>query len=243
MKKTTLISAMTLVGLMTAGTATAFAADGGTLDTNGFIEYSAPDKPTPPTNPTDPSKPVEPTPTDPQHPNKPGTGGPLSIDFASNFNFGKQDITALDKTYDAAPQKFKVTGEETEQTGPNYVQVSDNRGNEKGWRLTVKQTEFMNGEHKLEGAQLQLDNQHVVSNSQSTKPDAAASVDLIPNQVTEMMNAAPGTGAGTFLLDWGTDAASGAKSVHLMVPGKTTKYTGQYSATLTWNLTDTPANK
>ncbi|MGX7205387.1 MFS transporter [Enterococcus pingfangensis] len=53
---------------------------------------------------------------------------------------------------------------------------------------------------------------------------------------------AAGQGAGTFLLDWGTDEATGAQSVLLSVPGSTTKYAEKYATTLTWTLTDTPDN-
>lgn len=38
------------------------------------------------------------------------------------------------------------------------------------------------------------------------------------------MSAKDGQGAGTYLLDWGTDAATGADSIELSVPGSTTKY-------------------
>lgn len=56
------------------------------------------------------------------------------------------------------------------------------------------------------------------------------------------MNAAAGQGAGTFLLDWGTDETTGGQSVSLSVPGSTTKYAEKYATTLTWTLTDTPDN-
>lgn len=58
---------------------------------NGLVEFIPnvdPTEPVDPENP-DPEKPVKPIdPTDPEGPN-PGTQGPLSIDYASSFDFGK----------------------------------------------------------------------------------------------------------------------------------------------------------
>lgn len=57
---------------------------------NGAIIFETDNDLTKPVDPTDPEKPVDPVdPTDPMGPN-PGTAGPLSIDFASSFQFGNQ---------------------------------------------------------------------------------------------------------------------------------------------------------
>ncbi len=56
------------------------------------------------------------------------------------------------------------------------------------------------------------------------------------------MSAKDGQGAGTYLLDWGTDAATATESIELSVPGSTTKYAKKYSTTFTWVLSDTPGN-
>jgi hypothetical protein len=76
---------------------------------------------TPPVNPTDPTLPVDPI--DPINPIEPGTPGPLSIDFASNWNFGTQVISANNATYNAQPQAL------SDGTAvPLYAQVTDTRG-------------------------------------------------------------------------------------------------------------------
>ena len=81
-----------------------------------------PTEPVDPENP-DPEKPVKPIdPTDPEGPN-PGTQGPLSIDYASSFDFGKNRISNKDQVYFARAQQYQENQKET----PNFVQISDNR--------------------------------------------------------------------------------------------------------------------
>ena len=105
-----------------------------TYTSNGAITFEADPNPTKPVDPTDPEKPVDPVdPTDPDGPN-PGTAGPLSIDFASSFQFGNQLITSETKDYYAQLQEFAAGA-----AGPNYVQVTDKRGTQEGWSLSVVQ--------------------------------------------------------------------------------------------------------
>lgn len=131
-----------LTGLVLGGSVTSYAADGGEYQTNAIIEFeSATDIITPPIDPTNPDNPNPVDPVDPTDPNgpKPGTPGPLSIDYASSIDFGKQKITSTNQVYNVKPQKFGGRDD-----GPNYVQVTDSRGTEKGWSLQVKQ----NGQFK-----------------------------------------------------------------------------------------------
>src|SRR5699024_9530365 len=108
-----------------------------------------------PVNPDDPTKPV--TPDDNV---TPGTAGPLSIDFASNFYFGEQEISTEDKVYYSASQSFNGGT-----AGPNYVQVTDRRGTLEGWKLSVKQqAQFKTAEDdQLVGAAITLKNASVNS--------------------------------------------------------------------------------
>ncbi len=57
-----------------------------------------------------------------------------------------------------------------------------------------------------------------------------------------IVSAKDGEGAGTFVYRFGTDATK-ANSVSLSVPGTTTKLAETYATTLTWTLTDVPANE
>ena len=76
---------------------------------NGLVEFIPnvdPTEPVDPENP-DPEKPVKPIdPTDPEGPN-PGTQGPLSIDYASSFDFGKNRISNKDQVYFARAQQYQ----------------------------------------------------------------------------------------------------------------------------------------
>ncbi len=235
------IAALALAGL--ALPATTLAVDGGEYTSNGAVTFEAntdPTKPVDPTNPVDPIKPVDPT--DPTGP-KPGTNGPLSIDYASSLDFGTQKITSTDEVYKAKAQKY-LDKADAEKTGPNFVQVTDNRGLESGWVLRVKQNgQFKTTENQeLTGAAVTFKNGNVVTNSTSEKPSGQATIKLSPeNASTNVMSAANGQGAGTYLLAWGTDAATGAESIELSVPGSTTKYAKQYKTTFTWTLADIPA--
>ncbi len=101
-----------------------------------FIENTTPTKPVDPENPN-PGKPVGPIdPTKPGGPN-PGTQGPLSIDFASSLQFGTSKITTTDEVYSAYAQE--VVSDGVSSFRPQYVQVTDNRGTDAGWKLTVNQ--------------------------------------------------------------------------------------------------------
>ncbi|MFZ4355293.1 WxL domain-containing protein, partial [Enterococcus gallinarum] len=149
MKKTKVMTLMatTTLGALALVPMSALAVDGGEYQTNGAIQFAPNTNPTNPVDPTnpDPDKPITPVdPTDPTGP-KPGTAGPLSIDYASSLSFGEQTITSKNMTYYAETQKYKDNAG-ADQEGPNFVQVSDNRGTETGWTLKVKQ----NGQFKTE---------------------------------------------------------------------------------------------
>ncbi|WP_054711086.1 WxL domain-containing protein [Bacillus sp. JCM 19041] len=239
MKKLSLIPIAVFALILSVGGNTALA-EGGTYDTNAKIKFVPAEDGTGPVDPEEPETPVDPVdPTDPEGPG-PGTPGPLSIDYASSFQFGEQEITSRDKTYTADPQTYK----DTENVGPNYVQVTDNRGTETGWSLQVVQ----NGQFKtasdqeLLGAEIRVKNAAVNSISQSPKPSTVKdSFELTPGTVDNVVSAHDGEGAGTYLYHFGTSATA-AESVELFVPGSSTKYADSYSTTLTWTLSDTPGN-
>ncbi|MHC5251649.1 WxL domain-containing protein [Listeria kieliensis] len=233
--------ALTSFGMSTTASAVDY-------NTNVVVEFDINDQITKPVDPTDPAKTPEDGkgPLDPTKPGGPteGTPGPLSIDYASSFDFGKQKISSTDEVYWAAPQKF---GDESRGDGPNYVQVTDNRGTEAGWTLKVKQQgQFLSEQDKKEltGAQLVFDNATVDTASVSARPSAPKTFTLTPDQdgVAEpIMAAQAGQGSGTYVLRFGDDANAG-DSVSLKVPGSTTKYKDKYSTTLLWTLEDTPGS-
>ncbi|BDQ52207.1 hypothetical protein EfsSVR2331_29140 [Enterococcus faecalis] len=90
--KKTVLAVVGIVGFSgVLATQQAFAEDiNVNYTSNGAITFEPDTDPTKPVNPTNPDEKVEPEdPTDPTGP-KPGTAGPLSIDYASSFQFGAQ---------------------------------------------------------------------------------------------------------------------------------------------------------
>lgn len=229
------------------------AADVATYNSKGSITFITNTDITPPVNPENPD--VDVTPIDPENPTEtpdPGTAGPLSIDFASKLFFGNQKITTAKATYYAVAQKVMTETDngaggvnQTESTGPNYVQVTDSRGTESGWTLSVKQpTNFKTAENEvLTGAEITINNINVNSASASTKPSVVPTTLALNTENQVIMAAKKGEGAGTFVARYGkVEDDNIAKSVELMVPAATVKYAKNYTTGLVWTLSDVAPN-
>ncbi|KRM71263.1 WxL domain-containing protein [Lacticaseibacillus brantae] len=245
MKKNLLLSSAVLALTVLGSTTTVFAADDATYKTQGTITFTPGDDVTPPTNPIDPGNPIQPI--DPVQP----TGGPLSIDYASNFKFGTQKIETVDKTYFAALDQFKdaTTGDTSETV--NFVQVTDKRGSLAGWNLTTRQMDqFHTADGDvLTGAQLAIKTASVVSGTGDASNDAyqpgtvASTVTYTPDKAAQPgLIAEKGKGAGTWIYRFGDTKDAGSTAVALTVPGKTTKLAKLYTTNLEWTLADTPGN-
>ncbi|WP_165005763.1 WxL domain-containing protein [Enterococcus sp. ZJ1668] len=207
-----------------------------------------------PENP-DPNHPVYPEdPTNPDGPEQ-GTKGPLSIDFASSFDFGNHEISNKDQSYFARPQTYKE-GNVT----PNYVQITDDRGTGGGWVLKIKQKGQFTATEKaeyetLDGAEILLTHPKLESNSiEQRKPVPANNIRLDPNGAESVVITAPsGTGMGTWVDHWGeiretTETDSHRRSqvvsindgVILEIPGTTPKSAVTYRTQLIWTIADIP---
>lgn len=243
-----LASVMALGLSMGAGVVSAAGQDGGEYTSNGLIEFTPGEQPVDPVDPLNPEQPVDPTdPTDPEGKPQPGTPGPLSIDFASSFNFGDNKITSKDEIYYAGLQKYKDKDTDQElREGPNYVQVTDNRGTLAGWTLKVKQTKQFETDdsHKLDGAKITLTNGNINTVSESAPATAVKEIAIDKMDADFLvMSAKKDAGAGTFLTRWGDeDLAKSKESVKLFVPGKAVKKKAQYKTSFVWTLTDVPGN-
>ena len=230
-------------------------------ESNAIVEFT-PDasinKPVDPVNP-DTEKPVEPfDPTTPDTGNKPneGTTGPLSIDYASSLDFGKNKISNKDEKYYANPQYFFLadgSGPDLTNPKPNYVQISDKRGTNAGWALTVKQETQLTATKEtlnkvLDGSEIKLSQNKAVSNSKAVTP-TAHEVTLVAGDSSNVMSAAEGQGSGTWLSAFGgiekveVDGESVDKNtaITLTVPGATPQDAVQYKTVLTWTIADLPS--
>lgn len=234
-----IIACFTILGGLSVFGTPSFAA-GGQINSKGtinFLENTGKVDPTDPLNP-DPENPVQPKDLD-EH--EEGTAGPLSIDYVSNIRFGEQKTSGKDEVYYAALDKL-VDSKGNEVERPNFIQVTDKRGSNAGWHLTVTQNEqFKNGKESLKGAVLKLDNGTMSSADGGESPSASQGIALNPGMASDVANAKENQGTGTWADRFGKDEAAGKKSISLSVPGKTKKVKGEYKTTLTWTLTDSPA--
>ncbi|MFS7423354.1 WxL domain-containing protein [Carnobacterium maltaromaticum] len=215
---------------------------------NGILDMIPGTGGTPPLYPVDPDannpvEPIEPTP-----PNS-GTAGPLSLDYASIWDFGKQKISTKDEVYYAKLIPLK----DGRSVAP-YVQVSDFRGTNSGWSLFVRQEEQFENEEltnsELTGAELHFGSGGDVSGTQSNI-DYASNVPysrngpLVPGGGNvNVFLASEGAGSMTWLRSFGDNYGGGqtpSTAVRLSIPGQTPKDAGQYKTTLTWTLSDVPA--
>lgn len=205
-----------------------------------FVEDTTPVDPLDPLNPVDPVVPVNPvTPTP----------GPLSLDYASSFHFGEQKISAKDETYYAVLDKVEGAEDGSTIDKPNWVQVSDKRGTNTGWKLQVQQnSQFTTGSgetaKELTGASLSISNTAVKTtpDNQATAPTSTdITLDPVSGSTQDVMVAQQDQGMGTWLDVFG-DESTAAKSIALSVPGTTEKVKdASYTTELTWLLNDTPA--
>lgn len=216
-------------------------ADEQSLKTAADVNFVEDDETTKPVDPTDPTDPIDPT--DPVTP----TPGPLSIDYASSFHFGEQKISAKDQTYNA--ELVDVT-DSTGTAGKrqNWVQITDKRGTNAGWTLTVKQEQQLTSTDasakELKGAEIKIMNAKPKTSSDnlSAAPSQApAEITLTPSSEVPVMAAKADEGTGTWVDSFG-DETNGDKSISLTVPGVSEKVKdATYSSDLTWTLSDTPA--
>lgn len=232
----------------------------------GQIQFKKSDdavKPVDPENPNEPQTPLNPDGTE----TKPGTGGLLSVDYASSFSFGQPTIEPTLKNYGAFAQRFK----ETDALRGNYVQVTDKRGTQSGWVLQIVQdNQFKSSTNdELTGAKLTLGNgqlnspnmlqdgydvktmpQHLAHPLKATDATLSGGMELIPGQSQIILKANKGQGMGTWVLSYGqskdnnigqlnaNDASQ--SSVILTVPSTANPKETVYQSNITYKLSMVP---
>ncbi|UPM54714.1 WxL domain-containing protein [Gottfriedia acidiceleris] len=210
----------------------------GNTSTNTNVTVTAETKN--PVNPTNPTSPVEPVnPIDPDNPHEPGTKSSLSIDYVSNFHFGEHEISGSNEVYTAQLDQVKQTSDGSVIQVPNFIQVTDHRRTNTGWKLSVQQSEqFKSENNELTGAVLKLNNPILNSTTEEQYKPVATTVTLVPGGgAQDVAFADEGKGLGTWTIAYGLNSSS----VTLFVPGAAYKEVGaKYKTTLTWTLADTP---
>lgn len=212
------------------------AVDGGQMKTEGDVGFRKNTDITPPVDPLNPDKPLEPF--------KPPTAGPLSLNYVSDIQFGSYDLADSETIFYASLDTIKYADSSKQRfKRPNFVELTDNRGLNTGWRLTVKQ----NGQLKnadgaeLNGAKLAFNNTSIVSLDEITATPTGFTKDAVllnDNQNVLVMAAKNGTGMGSWSVNFGQDDTEGERSISLTVPKDSVKEKGHYTTSLTWTLSD-----
>ncbi|PDC62677.1 hypothetical protein A4P81_08020 [Listeria monocytogenes] len=251
----------------------ASAATSVTKDSKGIVKFDKSTTPDPdPVNPdpVDPD-PVIPDPTDPPV----GTDG-LWILAISEWDFGTHNVSSLSSgalnvhaaddtisTYVDAngngqqdlPGEVSVTKKVTP-----YAQISDVRGTNTGWTLSVTGSAFKDSStpaKTIPGAELTIPKSTVSSaTSTAQAPTGYDSVTIsmtggaaVPVMAAKDMQTATPTnfnddqGMGTWTDSFGSQAVSATDTSKpkLSIPKNVVVADGTYQSTLTWTLSDTPA--
>lgn len=227
MKKCFAVSTVLMSATLVLGTTTAWAATSTgnstakiTFTTNEAPVIVDPDSPDP-TNPYDPTGNGGNTPT--------GNTGPLTLDYAPNFDFGSNELR-LDKSL------FKSIDQKP------FLQVTDRRVNPTEWEVTVKLGGFNDegGNPSLAGSTLSIDAgivQTLINVTGFTAP-TTGNITLTPGDSGDaqtILASAEGT-FSTWQVYWegnGTDN----DFIKLNVPVNV-QMEGTHTATLDWTLTD-----
>lgn len=163
------------------------------------IQYQPKDVPTPPIDPEHPETKVD-----------PGVGGQteglLRLDFVPHLKFGSQEISDKTEVYKVLAQNFL---DETS-IRPNYLQVTDLRGELSGWSVTVRQdTPFQDekGATTLKGAMLSFDKQWVYSEMDQSQGPTVYKETIEMKEIGAsypLVKAEDGKGAGTWTINFGS---------------------------------------
>lgn len=226
---------LSVIGLCTLSiqTFSVFASPTSSQGSASFIENDEKIDPVDPTNPTLPIRPTH-----------PGTEGPLSINGASDYQFGTQKMTDKDALYSAELAEITYIDSNKKVKVPNFLEITDNRGGQKGWRLEVRQEKpFTNVQgFELVGTRFIFSNIQMVSlTGGGTAPITSKVPIVLEGDIqsnTSVVHAKVETGGGSWGIIFGTLSKDADKSVQLHIPGNTAKQEGIYQTKLVWSLVD-----
>ncbi|MBC1985955.1 WxL domain-containing protein [Listeria sp. FSL L7-0478] len=250
----------------------ASAATSVTKDSKGIVKFDKSTTPDPtPVNPdpVDPN-PVIPDPTDPPI----GTDG-LWILAVSDWDFGTHNVSTLSSgsldvhAADDTISTYVDTNGNGQQDLPGevtvakdvtpYAQISDVRGTNTGWTLSVTGSEFKDSStpaKTIPGATLTIPKSTVDSATSTAQPPTGydnvtismtggAAVPVMAakdKQTATPTNFSDDEGMGTWTDSFGSAAvsANNTSKPKLSIPQNVVVADGTYESTLTWTLSDTP---
>lgn len=159
----------------------------------GKIEFTDKQQVADPENPTIPIKPENPIP-----PNS----NPLRLDYVPSLNFATQKSDGRDQMYAANAMMFE------DETTPRaqFIQVTDRRGTNAGWTVSVRQEKQFATDEKVEldGAMLSFDYSWANGSDESRTPIVKKDIiEMKIGETQEIANAKKGTGDGTWFISFG----------------------------------------
>ena len=183
-----------------------------------------------PVDPNDPTKIA--TPQDGSNGATPGSG--LSLIYVpKNWNFGKNNVPV--QSQDISLLTKEGTSLLNNKTS---IQVSDSRGTNSGWNLSVLGSQFsatIAGDSvvKSTGIQLILPQGDLSTPERTANGVTASASDTALTSETRVLNATTNNGGGITVYNLPTTA------IKLRVPGNSVQ-AGTYSTVLNWTLSDAP---
>ncbi|MHC5226687.1 WxL domain-containing protein [Enterococcus sp. LJL99] len=183
--------------------------------------------------------------------------GAFVVQGVSKLDFGKHEATTGVVRAFAKPVTANAEKEDEVTGRPNWVQFKDNRSiDDHSYTLSAKITKDFSGEIKgkartLTGAVITYTNPILVADAQNaalipTELKGLATTAAVNNQETTVFsNVQPDKGRGRYAIYFGEKGSADkdpAQSVSLMIPTNQEQevQVGQYSATVTWTLAETP---
>lgn len=247
MKKTLssiVLASALLFGAMAPVTANAAETDvtPSTGSTTGSIMFTKPASTTEPVDPSNPDKPGGNT--DDNGGAKPGSDADLTFLYVSpSMDFGSNVVnqTTASKTQTYNPKTITTTAFPTGTADTNKLvtEVSDTRGTNAGWNVSVGSTELKAGDDVISGAQLNLagDNATIKNSADSVATGQPANL-TTGGDVATIYDAKTGIGAGATAMQLNP---SDIVLTNIPANVKATEAGTTYTATLNWTLNNTPA--
>ncbi|CAM3215890.1 WxL domain-containing protein [Vagococcus fessus] len=254
MKKLNLLVAATVLASMTGSLVAGAANVSPTkLDTKGHVKFHAGnggengggegEKPTPPGGGGGEGENEKPEVVVPNPGGEtPETSGPLMINIAPNFDFGDHEIKVGAMSLE---NESVIKSAKDDVNYTSYVQVTDVRGGQKGWTLSLDTTALTDGKDSLDGTFIKVNDKRIVGNVEgleASAPTAIAEQIEFNKTGQTIMTADAQKGGGTWSMVFGkedvqTTETNSGLTLEIPATDSVKLADADYTSTLTWNLT------